>query len=118
MLNLKLHTFAKRSFRSEKLKRDIMKRNFFTLSFLLFGLLFIHVYSAFGNWQYVESEGETTTSSTSYQTKVKLVSDSTGYHLIILSWEIGNTSTRRYAQARVTLNDSVTSEFGAGLGGR
>jgi len=59
----------------------------------------------------VESEGESTTSSTSYQTKVKLVSDATGYHLIILSWEIGNTSTSYFAQARVTLNGSVNSEF-------
>ncbi|MCK4403592.1 MAG: hypothetical protein KAW02_00755, partial [candidate division Zixibacteria bacterium] len=66
-----------------------MKRGFFILFVFLVSFLATGISPAWGEWQYVESEGESTTSSTSYQTKVKLVSDSTGYHLIILSWEIG-----------------------------
>jgi hypothetical protein len=60
MLDLKLHAFAKGSFKSEKLRRGIMKKKFFALSFLLFGLLFIQICPAFASWQYVESEGEST----------------------------------------------------------
>jgi hypothetical protein len=88
-----------------------MKKKFLILTFILFGLLLTMVCPTFASWQYVESEGESTTSSTSYQTKVKLVSDTTGYHLIALSWEIGNINASDFAQARVTWNGSVTSEF-------
>src|SRR3990170_1568368 len=88
-----------------------MKSKFLLLTVILSVLFFAQAHPVFGRWQYVESEGEATTSSTSYQTKAKLVSDTTGYHLIIASWEIGNNSASNFAQARVTLNDAVASGF-------
>ena len=88
-----------------------MKRGIFVFLIVVVICLLPGASSALATWQYVESEGESTTSSTTYQTKTRLVSDTSGYHLIIASWEIGHTGATDYAQARVTLNDSTVSEF-------
>jgi hypothetical protein len=88
-----------------------MKRKFFILVFLVFGLLFIRICPALGNWQYGESEAETTTTSTSWVTKVSLISNSGGYHLMLAGWEMGNSGDTSYALTRVLWNASVVDDF-------
>ncbi|MCK4428683.1 MAG: hypothetical protein KAW16_09385, partial [candidate division Zixibacteria bacterium] len=88
-----------------------MKRKIFIITFLLFGFLFSRVCPAFGNWQYVESDAETTTTSTSWVTKVQSVSDSDGSHLIFAGWEMGNSGDTSFALARVLWNSTEIDDF-------
>jgi len=87
-----------------------MKRKFFVLTFLLVGFLFIQVCPALGAWQYVEDETQTTTTSTAWVSKVSLISNSAGYHLLLAGLEMGNSGDTSYALTRVLWNASVVDD--------
>jgi len=88
-----------------------MKRGIFILTFVFIGFLSAVVSPAWGSWQYVESETETTTTSTSYVTKVQTVVASSGYHLIMASWELGINDTASFALCRVMRNSTAIGDY-------
>ena len=89
-----------------------MKRGTFILALIIiFGFLAWGTSSAWGSWQYAESETETTTSSTAYVTKVQELAASGGDYLILASWELGINDTAAFALARVVHNTTTISDL-------
>ena len=88
-----------------------MKRGILILAFIIIGFLVWGTSFAWGSWQYAESEVETTTTSTSYVTKVQQVANSSGTYLILAAWELGINDTTAFVLSRVVHNTTTLGDY-------